>query len=96
MWYTTKVGPDVANTARELVVHMSHPGPENWKALGHLIGYLKGKETKGIIIRKPKVLKAVMTCFSPRRPLFLHVVSFECTTKLCINFINQFSAYFHI
>ena len=27
MWYTTKVGPDVENLARELVVHMSHPGP---------------------------------------------------------------------
>ena len=26
MWYTTKVGPDVENTARELAVHMSHPG----------------------------------------------------------------------
>ena len=29
MWYMTKVGPDVANTAMELVVHMSHPGPEH-------------------------------------------------------------------
>ena len=27
MWYTTKVGPDMANTARELVVHMINPGP---------------------------------------------------------------------
>ena len=43
MWYTTKVGTDVANAARELAVHMSHPGPEHWKALGRLIGYLKGK-----------------------------------------------------
>ena len=64
MWYTTKVRPDVANAARELVVHMSHPGPEHWKVLGRLIGCLKGKETKGIIIRKPKVLKAVMFCDS--------------------------------
>ena len=32
----------------------------------------------------------------PRRPLFLHVLSFECTKKLCINFLNQFSVYFHI
>ena len=43
MWYTTKVGPDVANVARELAVHMSHPGPEHCKALGRLIGYIKGK-----------------------------------------------------
>ena len=25
-----------------------------------------------------------LTCFIPRRPLFLHTLSFECTTKLCI------------
>ena len=29
MWYTTKLGPDVENSARELVVHMTHPGPEH-------------------------------------------------------------------
>ena len=43
MWYTTKVGPDMENAARELTVHMSHPGPDHWKALGSLIGYIKGK-----------------------------------------------------
>ena len=64
MWYTTKVGPEVVNVARELAVHMSHPGTENWKSLGCLVGYIKVKETKGIIIRKPKVMKAVMFCDS--------------------------------
>ena len=64
MWYTTKVGPDVENASRELAVHMSHPGPDHWKALGHLISYIKGKENKGIITRNPKVLKAVMFCDS--------------------------------
>ena len=64
MWYTTKVGPDMANAARELVVHMSHPGQEQWRVLGCLIGYLKVKETKGIIIINPKVMKAVMFCHS--------------------------------
>ena len=62
MWYTIKVGHNVANVARELAVHMSHPGSEHWKALGLLIGYLKGKETKSIIIIKPKVMKAVILC----------------------------------
>ena len=42
MWYTTKVGPDVANVARRLAVHISHPGPEHWKAVGQMIGCLKG------------------------------------------------------
>ena len=30
----------------------------------------------------------------PRRPLFLHALSFECTTKLCINSLDQFSVFF--
>ena len=38
----------------------------------------------------------IKTWSRPRRPLFLHALSFECTSKLCINFINQFSVYFHI
>ena len=37
-----------------------------------------------------------MTCSSPRRQFFLHTFSFECTSKLCINFLNQFPVYFHI
>ena len=64
MWYTTKVGPDVANAARELAVYISHTGTQHWKALGLLIGYLKGKETKGIITRNPKFMKAFMFCDS--------------------------------
>ena len=64
MWYTTKVVPEVENEVRELAVHMIHPGTEHWKALGCLIIYLKGKKVKVIIIRKPKVLKAVMFCDS--------------------------------
>ena len=36
------------------------------------------------------------TCSSPRRTFFLHALSFECTSKLCITFLNQFLVYFHI
>ena len=64
MWYTNNVGDDVTDTARELAVHMIHSWKEHWKALGHLIGYLKDKYTKCIIIRKPKVMKADMFCDS--------------------------------
>ena len=28
--------------------------------------------------------------------LFLHGLSFECTTKLCINFLNHFSVFFNL
>ena len=64
MWYTIKVGPEMANTEREFEVHMSNPRTEHPKALGDFIVYLKVKETKIIAIRKPKVLKAVMFCDS--------------------------------
>ena len=36
------------------------------------------------------------TCSSPRRTFFLHALSFQCTSKLCGTFLNQFSDYFHI
>ena len=52
----------MANSARYLDVNMSHPEPEQCKALGRLIGYLKGKGKKCITIRNPKVLKEVMFC----------------------------------
>ena len=32
----------------------------------------------------------------PRRPIFPHVLSFECTLELCINFLNHFTVYSHI
>ena len=60
----TKVGPDVESVSRELAVHTSPPGPEHWKALASLIGYLKVKDNKGIIIVNTKVLKEVMFCDS--------------------------------
>ena len=60
MWYETKVIPLVINAARELLLHISHYGPEYWKALGCLIGYLKVKEIERIVFRMPKVLKSVI------------------------------------
>ena len=60
MLYNTELEPDVANTARELEVHMSHTLIEHWKELGRLIGFIKGKQTKGIVTRKPKVIIVVM------------------------------------
>ena len=69
MWYTMKVGPEVVNAARYLVVHMNHPGTEHWKSLGLFIGYLKGIEKKGITDRKPKVIKTVIYIFSKNLPL---------------------------
>ena len=38
----------------------------------------------------------ITALFQPKTDLFLHALSFECTSKLCISFLNQFSVYFHI
>ena len=43
----------------------------------------------------PSIL-SLQTWSSPRHPLFLHTLSFKCTSKLCNNFINQFSVNFLI
>ena len=43
MSYSNKIGPDVVKAERDLAMQMIHPGTEHWKALGLLIGYLKGK-----------------------------------------------------
>ena len=56
MWYNMKVRTGVSKAARELDVHMSHTWPDNWNSLGSLIGYLNGKDRKGITTRKPKVI----------------------------------------
>ena len=48
------------------------------------------------LCKLPLVLCVCVTCSSPRRPLFLHALSFDCTSKPCVTFLNQFSVYFHI
>ena len=54
----------MVNAARELGVQMNYPEPEHWKALGRLIGYLKGKRIIGITVINTKVIKEVMFCDS--------------------------------
>ena len=54
----------MSNAEIDLAVHMHHPDLEHWKTLGRFIGYLKGNNTKAIIVRKSKFIKAVMFCDS--------------------------------
>ena len=42
MFYATKVYPKIVNATRELATHINCLGDEHWKAVGHLVGYLKG------------------------------------------------------
>ena len=50
----------------------------------------------GCLVGQAELIIAQLNCSSPRRPLFLHALSFECTIKLCVNSLNQFSVYFYI
>ena len=59
MFFATKVGPKMCNQVRDLARHMSNPGEQHWKALGRLIGYMKGMKLKGMVLRKPIDLRNV-------------------------------------
>ena len=79
---------------------MSDIDASNWSSNIFQFIHVKFKRTF-ILVKKmgsiiPYWIWGIMTCSRPRRPLFLHTLSFECTTNLCINFLNQFSVYFHI
>ena len=41
MFFTTKICPKTGSVVISLVGHMSSPGPNHWKAMGRLIGYMK-------------------------------------------------------
>ena len=62
MFYMVKVGPDVANAARELAQHMTNPGEDHWKSMERMVGYMKGKSFYGIVLRKPECLKGIDYC----------------------------------
>ena len=59
MYYTTKIGPECVNAARELAQHMSNPGQEHWKALERLIGYLRSQKGNGLIYRRPREMRVI-------------------------------------
>ena len=41
-------------------------------------------ETELMRVEKSMLKEIYDTCSSPIRPLFLHALSFECTSKLCV------------
>ena len=42
------------------------------------------------------IARSLTTCSGSRRTFFLHALSFQCTSKLCLTFLNLFLVYFHI
>ena len=59
MFFATKVGPKICNQVRDLARHMANPGIEHWTALGRLVGFMKGMESKGMRLSKPVDLRTV-------------------------------------
>ena len=51
LYYVNKMDMTCANAARELSQHLSSPDQEHWKALGKIVGYLKGRIGKGTAYR---------------------------------------------
>jgi len=49
MFFATKICPKIGAAVRALSGHMSCPGPNHWKALGRLVGYVKQMELRGIL-----------------------------------------------
>ena len=62
LYYVVKVGPECGNDVRDLARYMSNPGEDQWKAMRRVVGYLKGKNLHGHVMRRPKDLKAVLYC----------------------------------
>ena len=61
LYYMTKVGPELANAARDLSSHMDCPGEEHWKALERCVGYLTSlnEEDRALTLRRPKELRSI-------------------------------------
>jgi len=64
MFFVTKLGPKICIAVRDLARHMSNPGDSHWKALGRLIGYMKGIKLKGLRMKKPHSLRNGSLCDS--------------------------------
>ena len=79
--------PDLGSGIKEWRYGVSSESEIDWIRVG------KGRGSK---LKTATYIKVYKTCSSPRRTFFLHALSFECTSKLCIAFLNQFSVYFHI
>ena len=64
MYLTTKVYPELSNPVRELASHLATPGPEHWKALERVVGYISLNPNAGQIFRRPRELRSISDCDS--------------------------------
>ena len=54
MFFITKICPITRSAVRALPGHMSSPGPDHWKAMRRLIGYMKQMELRGVLYVEPE------------------------------------------
>ena len=59
MFYVTKVSPECSFSCGQLARQMHNPGPQHWKAMSRMMGYLKFKKKHELVIRRPKSLRIV-------------------------------------
>jgi hypothetical protein len=56
LWLVKKNAVDCSNIARELSSHMDKPGPDHWKAMERVIGFLNNNINRVLKLRKPTSL----------------------------------------
>ena len=59
IFFTTKICPKTGSAVKTLSVYMSSPGPDHWKAIGRLIGYMKQMELRGVLYVEPESFKSL-------------------------------------
>ena len=57
LYYMVKIGPELANAARDLSTHMSNPGEEHWKSMERCVGFITNNRDDKLVIRSPKNLE---------------------------------------
>ena len=76
MFYVTKISPECSYACGQLARQMHNPGEQHWEAMGRIIGYLRGKTTHELVIKRPKCIRIISfgdasygDCIETRRSL---------------------------
>ena len=59
MFYMTKIGPECSFAVGQLARHMHNPGETHWEAMKRTVGYLRGKKSHEVTIRRPKEMRVI-------------------------------------
>ena len=59
MFYVTKISPECSYACGQLARQMHNPNDTHWEAMGRIVGYLRGKTTHELVIRRPRSLRII-------------------------------------